>query len=158
MNILYQFEHVCVFLSILFECTRVSQKFCNILVVREEEAAFADVVKMTLDYEMLSLSDTLEMELVRFASNGFRINGFFVLFCFFVFLLFFFVFFFLVGCFVLRHINAFGTFNVKLNHFDKSFKQFSLAWVQFCLHIVKRQKTVLFQTIQFSVSTVFVYI
>ena len=33
----------------------------------------------------------------------------------------------LVSWFVLQHINPFGSFNAESSHFDKSFKQFSLA-------------------------------
>ena len=52
--------------------------------------------------------------------------------------------------------NLIRSFNAELSHFDKTFKQFSLAWVQFCLHI-NSSKTVLFQTIKFSISTQFKY-
>ena len=47
--------------------------------------------------------------------------------------------------------TLFGSFIVELNHFDKSFKQLSKAFVYTQLNI----KTVLFQTIQFSISTQF---
>ena len=51
----------------------------------------------------------------------------------------------LVGCFVLWCIN----------HFDKSLKQFSLIKVLFFIYTQLHVKTVLFQTIQFNLSTEF---
>ena len=37
--------------------------------------------------------------------------------------------------------TLFGPFNAELSHFDKSFKQFNLVWLLFCLDIVKRQNS-----------------
>ena len=51
--------------------------------------------------------------------------------------------------------NLFGLFNAKLSYFDKSFKQFSLALVQFFVYTQLNVKTVLFQTVQLSISTQF---
>ena len=51
--------------------------------------------------------------------------------------------------------SLFGSFNTELSHFDKSFKQFSLVKVQFVVYMQLYVKTVLFQTVQFSISMQF---
>ena len=51
--------------------------------------------------------------------------------------------------------TLFGSFNAKLSHSDKTFKQFSLIKVQFVVYSQLHVKTVLFQTIQFCINTEF---
>ena len=49
--------------------------------------------------------------------------------------------------------TLFGSFNAELSYFDKSFKQFSLVPAQFFVYTELNFKTVLFQMIQFNIST-----
>ena len=60
----------------------------------------------------------------------------------------------LVGFCVLRRINFFGSFNTELSHFDKfQTIQFSISIIFVYTHL--NAKSVVFQTIQFSISTQF---
>ena len=56
-------------------------------------------------------------------------------------------------CLFYSVLNFFGSFNTELSHFYKSFIQFSLVKVQIFVYTQLKVKSVLFQTIQFSIST-----